>query len=254
MQDNPKMKYKTGMKNYLIILISCFLSMDVNAQLRHCDVAVDFHTPKDGDTLVSVTSIKYSFWVINHGEDSLYASDSISYSVSLNFLSEDKTLTRRELGLGVPPGDSLLFEDELIVDEELSQERMSLIFHRRAKVYSYAGSKQFLLQEVHPGTVNNIDQVDIILLKSKVSVPHLDWVEYDVFPNPVVAGYPLTITSSHSNTKVYLYDAQGRKVRVDDTKKSGSKISINIPYGLQGLYYLVLSEGSNTRSKKIIIE
>jgi hypothetical protein len=243
--------------NIFTILV-CLISIGANAQLRECDVAVNFHSPKDGDTLTSLKSVDYSFWLINHGPDSLFASDTLAYSLFFNYGPNDSDRTQRPLGVDLASGDSILISEVLNLDvSSIKEKNISILFYRRASLRSIADSKRILRQEVHPGTQNNIDQVDLIYLNPSVSVPEVEELDYNIFPNPVVAGSKLTISSSHSNenTKVYLKDIQGRILDIKDSFYDSNKGTvIDVSSELHGLYFLVITNGEFTYTHKLLVQ
>jgi hypothetical protein len=241
---------------YLILIIVCFLSVVSIAQIRYSDVAVSFEYPKDGDTVYALTDLNYSFWLINHGEDSLFASDSLNYEVTTSFPNDDDERFKI-LGSDIAPGDSLLLYDKLWLHKDVNQKSVSLFFNQRASVFTDFDSDRLLVQEVYPGLENNVDQVDVVYRKSTASIQELDISAYTIFPNPISAGSNLTIKTIKGDDQISinLIDFLGRVVVLDGfVERLDGQISIGIPPQLNGLYHLMILNGAYTNSFKLLVE
>ena len=77
--------------------------------------------------------------------------------------------------------------------------------------------------------------------------------EVKLYPNPASEYVMISVTENINKASVILYDALGRKVMLQEMDNSNSA-RMNLEGITKGIYYVSISEGKNSITKKLIIQ
>lgn len=238
------------MKIFTLIIITLVFTTSLSAQYRECDLSVRFETPNEGDTVYALTYLPYSFWIVNNGVDSIYASDTIAYQLATNYEGEEIKLS---VGVDLGVKDSILIKDSFHVYKDLGSEKIGLFFNGHLVIYSPVGASRPLFPEVSPNTLDNSDNVNIIYLKKTAGViPREGLQSILVYPNPVVDNYVMLRGVTTEDFKVVVYNSIGKKLNCESSISSQGTVRLDFMSLTKGMYYLDIYIGSSFSTHKLL--
>jgi len=238
------------MKIFITSILVLFITLNVNAQYRYCDLSVKFETPKEGDTVYGVTYLPYSFWIVNNGVDSIYASDTIDYQLATNYEGKER---KRLVGIDLGMSDSVLISDSFHVYKDLGSEKIGFFFSGHLVIYSPVGASRPLFPEVSPNTQDNSDYVNIVYLKKTANIaPREELKTIQIYPNPVAENFVMLKGLNTEDFKVVVYNSLGEKLNCESSVAGEELVRIDLNLLSTGIYYLDISSGSFFSTSKLL--
>lgn len=239
------------MKIFITFIITLVFSTTVSAQYRKCDLSVRFETPREGDTVYALTQLPYSFWIVNNGIDSIYASDTIGYQLATNFAEGNKNKRHVSVDLGV--GDSVLISNSFYLEKDIDYKKLGFFFSGHLVIYSPVGASRPLFPEVSPYTADNSDYVNIVYLKKTANIaPSKELKTIQIYPNPVTENFVMLKEVNTEEFGVTAYNQVGEKLHCDYSIINKGMVRLDIENFSKGIYYLNIQNGNSTITSKVI--
>jgi len=240
------------MKKILTVLFVCVSYFQSNGQYRYCDVAIRFESPKDGETVTDLSSLSFSFWLINQGPDSIFSWDSLNYQMSIGVASGEEIT--KVMGQDIAPRDSVLFLDSFYTSKEVQNGNLSLFFLRRVAVFSPKPVSRPLFPEVSPYTGDNSDHLSLFYKKNTASVNDIAVPNVVVFPNPVFNSTFSVRMQNVTDTKLRIYDITGREFQFEIFEViDKNNIMVSVLDLSRGMYFLAIDNGNSSSVHRLII-
>jgi hypothetical protein len=239
------------MKIFISIIITIVFTTSVSAQYRECDLSVRFETPSEGDTVNALTYLPYSFWIVNKGVDSIYATDTIVYQLASNFAEGDKIKRLVSIDLGV--GDSVLISNSFYFEKDIDYKKLGFFFSGHLVIYSPVGASRPLFPEVSPNTRDNSDYVNIVYLRNTARVtPSEELKSILVYPNPVVEDYVMLRGVTTEDFKIMVYNSIGEKLSCESSISREGTVRLDLTLLTRGMYYLDIYNGNSFSTSKLL--
>jgi len=239
------------MKTFISFIITLVFTTSLSAQYRECDLSVRFETPNEGDTVYALTYLPYSFWIVNNGVDSIYASDTIHYQLATNFGEGNKI--KRLVGVDLGIRDSILVNDSFYLEKDIDYKKLGFFFSGHLVIYSPLGAIRPLFPEVSPNTQDNSDRVNIVYLRKTAGIiPREGLQSILVYPNPVVDNYVMLRGVTTEDFKVVVYNSIGKKLNCESSISSQGTVRLDFMSLTKGMYYLDIYIGSSFSTHKLL--
>jgi len=235
------------MKKLFTLIAFIGLAIGANAQ-RNVDIEVKLISPAAGTHIISGHSLGLAWAIINHGPDTLRASDTIVYHYTVNGASA--TPDRHAYGT-IPSGDTAY----LLGDTGLAA-TYSGYMHDSTKSVCIAYTA--LITAGHIGTITDANSTNNTSCLSLVytDVPKISafYGDISIYPNPAQSNLNLDMNLNiGGNVSVRVLDATGRIVLSEDKGKLNAgnhKLSLNTTDLSNGIYiYQVMVDAETTTGR-----